>query len=75
MTAPAQLQPVLAFGSQSAVDLCQNALFVTRFLADVAPFVTDAGNNGPGLSEDGAQGLTLILSTVESTLSAAIDRM
>lgn len=68
-------QPVLAFGSHTAVDLCQNALCVTRFLAEVAPACTQEGNGGLGLSEDGTQGLVLILSTVESTLAAAIAQM
>jgi len=66
--------PILAFGSESPVDLLNNAASVCRFLADVSPAMTrDSGQ--VGLGEDSASGLGLILLAVESTISAAAARL
>lgn len=66
--------PVLAFGSESPVDLLNNAASVCRFLADVSPAFTSAEGN-PGLDVNSASGLSLILMVVESTIEAATAKL
>ena len=75
MSTPAlKLQPVLAFGSESPVDLLNNAASVTRFLAAVSPAFAHDGSQ-IGLSDESANGLGLILMVVESTISEAVARI
>jgi len=62
--------PILAFGSETPVDLLNNAASVTRFLADVTPAMAQGGAN-IGLSDDAVNGLGLILMVVESTITEA----
>lgn len=66
--------PVLAFGSESPVDLLVNAASVCRFLADVSPAFAEGGIN-MGLTEESANGLGLVLMVVESTISEAMTRL
>ncbi|MHB8808948.1 MAG: hypothetical protein ACYC9M_02900 [Desulfobulbaceae bacterium] len=66
--------PILAFGSESPVDLLNNAASVTRFLVDVSPAFAHDGAQ-LGLSEESAHGLGLILMVVESTISEAVARI
>lgn len=66
--------PILESGSATPEDLLGNAAFVVRFLAEVSPHLRGDGLD-PGLSEAGSQGLYWILSTVESTINEAINRM
>jgi len=66
--------PILDFGSNSPADLLVNAASVTRFLSDVAlAFANDGGNIG--LSDESANGLGLILTTVEATISEALTKL
>lgn len=66
--------PILAFGSESPVDLLCNAASVTRFLADVTPAMAQGGAN-IGLSDDAVNGLGLILLVVESTITEAMTKI
>ncbi len=54
-------------------DILANTASVTHFLAEVAIHVHSDGLN-PGLSEEGAQGLWCILTAVENSIQAAIER-
>jgi hypothetical protein len=53
-------------------DTLEGASGVTRFLAEVAPYLTDAHGRYLGLSEQGAFGLQLILEALDKTLEAAV---
>ncbi|HFQ91093.1 MAG TPA: hypothetical protein ENK27_13550 [Desulfobulbus sp.] len=54
------------------VDLLDNAACVIRFLAEVSPAI--GSDLGPGLSERGTHGLTLILNGLENTINMALSR-
>jgi len=73
-TAPAP-NAVFVFGSQNPVDLLSNAASVTRFLAEVAPFVIESPQSGVYMSEAGINGLVLILLAVENTINEAANRL
>lgn len=55
-------------------DILANTASVTRFLAEVAIQLNSDGPN-PGLSEAGAQGLWCILTAIENSIQAAIERL
>jgi hypothetical protein len=61
-------------GNNHAVDLLVNASAVVRVLADVSPgFHSESGDQF--LSKDGAFGLYLVLTAVESTLQCVVNRL
>ena len=71
-----QLQPPFSFGdSGHAADILEGARSVTRFLAEVAPYMTDDKGHGIGLSEQGAFGLQLILEALGRTIEAAAEAL
>lgn len=65
---------LLAFGSDSPADLLVNASSVLAFLRQVAPALAE-GNGNLGLSQDSAEGLSLILFAVEETIGAALTKI
>lgn len=66
--------PVLAFGSDAPGDLLVNACSVVTFLRELAPYLAE-GHGNLSISEDGANGLSLILFTVEETINAALAKI
>lgn len=66
--------PIFHTGSDHPGDLLINAKAVCRFLADVSPLFTEEGGK-LGLSTDGADGLGLILTGIENTIQAAVQRL
>jgi len=71
-----QIHPPFSFGdSCHAADILEGARSVTRFLAEVAPYMTDDKGNYLGLSERGAFGLQLILEALERKLGAASEAL
>lgn len=65
------LAPFALSDTGHPADILEGARGVTRFLAEVAPYLTDAQGQYLGLSEQGAFGLQLILEALDKTLEAA----
>lgn len=69
-----ETQAMFSWGLESAEDLLNNAAAVTRFLADVSSAFSNDGM-APGLGDEAAMGLSMILSTLEGTINEAIARL
>lgn len=61
--------PVLAFGSEQPRDLLHNAATVCHLLAAVLPGIDDA------FDRTSADGMSLLLMSVEATIEAAVARL
>jgi len=67
--------PTFAHDKADPVGILENAANVTRFLAEVAPFVIESPQAGAYVSEAGINGLVLILLAVENTINEAANRL
>lgn len=56
--------------NQHPADLLHSASCIARFLAEIAPILSDNAISS-GVSEKGAQGLCLVLDGLEKTIEAA----
>lgn len=61
--------PPFALSAHPA-DILEGAHSVTRFLAEMSPYMT-SDKDGAGLSEKGAYGLQLILDALDKNIEAA----
>lgn len=68
------LGPGYCFRSRHPADILTNASFVVRFLAEISLHLHDGGVD-PGLSQEGSQGLSCILSAVEDTINEAVNSL
>jgi hypothetical protein len=71
---PATQSPFRLSPNNHPADILDGAASVARFLADMAPNLTEQGG-GCGLSERGAMGLMLIMDALERTIDTAIAKL